>query len=253
MTVALKAPDPRTGRALPSGENVARVLLALSRRQAADVLARLNGVPGRAPALDHWVAPMADALLPLFLAFAEQGGKQALREIAGQYALARPKAWGDGVVKDRAKPPFALGFDVRSPKVIEAVRNAVFTFCQETLATATRQVDEALDELRAQLAAGLERGEAQRELNRRVVGIFADPYRAARIAQTEASRAVHAGSLMAAEQSGVVGRVRWVASADSCPLCQELDGKEVPLGEVFAVDGVGVYSRIFHPPRHPHC
>lgn len=146
-----------------------------------------------------------------------------------------------------------IGFDVFNPRVSEAIRSAALNLAQSTLATATMDVGHALDRTRGEIAEGLERGEGIERLNARIGQIFEDPMRAARIAQTEASRAVHAGQLLMAEESEVVNGVTWLASSDACPLCLSLDGQTVGLGEAFTTTGRGPYGRIEHPPAHPHC
>lgn len=40
----------------------------------------------------------------------------------------------------------------------------------------------------------------------------------------------------------------WVASADACPTCEELDGERVPVGEAFPSSGGPAL-----PPLHPNC
>jgi hypothetical protein len=147
-----------------------------------------------------------------------------------------------------------IDFTLVNPHVAEAVRRLVFDFCQETLSTSTMRTDEALDALRAELAEGLERGEALKRLSARVGDIFGDPRRAFMIAATEASRAAHAGQLLAAQESQVVGGLRWLASADCCDACAALDGRVVRLGEPFTVTrGKAAYATVMHPPLHPHC
>lgn len=161
------------------------------------------------------------------------------------------------LTKDEGDPARVLdvfdpSFDVFNPRVLEAIRQAVYQFCDATNQTATRELGQAIQDLRRELSTGLERGEALSQLTARVQEIFDDPMRAFRIATTEASRAVHAGQLIAAEESGVVQGKRWLASSDACPLCLPLDGVEVPLDQPFVIAGTGPYAVIQHPPRHPH-
>lgn len=145
-------------------------------------------------------------------------------------------------------------FDLFNPRILEAIRDAVFAFCAATNATALGDVAAAQEKLRAELAAGLEAGESLARLSARVGAIFRDPEKALTIAATEASRAVHAGQAIAAKESGVCQGLRWLASSDACDFCLKLDGKEVPFDTPFAVVGNNpVYSRIYHPPGHPRC
>lgn len=149
---------------------------------------------------------------------------------------------------------FGMDFDLFNPRVLDAVQSAVFAFCRSTMETATGDLQTSLDLLRSKLARGLERGEALALLSQRVQTIFADPVRAFRIAATETSRAMHGGALLAAKQSGLVVKKRWLASTDACDECLELDGREVGLDEPFYVDPRGgPYAVVLYPPLHPHC
>lgn len=140
-----------------------------------------------------------------------------------------------------------------NPRVLEAVDRLTFDFCEETNRTSVERIDLALRALRRDLAQGLEEGEAYAKLTRRVLNIFASPARAAAIGMTEPSRAMHAGQLLMAQQSGVVKGKRWLASSDACALCRSLNGKVVGLDEDFTVIGHGPYARVPHAPAHPHC
>jgi hypothetical protein len=132
----------------------------------------------------------------------------------------------------------------------------VFDFCQATLDTALTDARRAYQGLRAELIAGLEGGETNRELAARVRGVFLDPYRAARIATSEAQRAVHAGQIEYAKETGVVKAKKWLASSDACPLCLELGSMgPVDLDTPFYVHHTGspAYRMVMHPPAHPFC
>jgi hypothetical protein len=140
--------------------------------------------------------------------------------------------------------------------VSESVRNAVFDFCEATLETAILDAERAYMALRVDLVEGLQAGESNRELARRVQTIFNDPQRAGRIAITEASRAVHGGQLALARESQVVSGKKWLASGDACPRCLELAAMgAIPLDEPFTVLKTGnpAYRVIMMPPLHPSC
>lgn len=120
------------------------------------------------------------------------------------------------------------------------------------------RLDQALVQLHLELGQGVREGEVYARLTQRVLGIFNDPYRAARIGQTEASRAVHGGQLLLAqeaqEEHDLKLRKRWLASSDACDACLKLDGKEVELEADFTVvSGAGPYRHVKHAPLHPHC
>jgi hypothetical protein len=149
-----------------------------------------------------------------------------------------------------------LGFDVYNPLVTEAVQRAVFDFCETTLRTAFLDAEQAYLALKVDLREGLEGGETNRELARRVQSIFGDQSRAARIAVTEASRAVHAGGQQLARETGIVSGKKWLASGDACPACLEMAAMgTVPLDEPYTTRRTGspAYRVVMAPPLHPHC
>ena len=142
---------------------------------------------------------MADVLLPLMLPFYQRSGQETWRRL-------RQQMRGKSLVKDEGGPagPLAEAFDIFNPRILDAVRSAVFRFCDATNATSVTRIETALDLLRGSLAAGLEAGIAQKAMVERVQAIFQDPQRAFAIAVTETSRAVHSGQEIAARESGVV-------------------------------------------------
>jgi hypothetical protein len=151
------------------------------------------------------------------------------------------------------------GWDVKNPHVRGQIETAAFDFCEATNATTSLQLDEAISRLRQELIAGVvTRGESVAKLTKRVNAIFdgAETHRARRIAQTEASRAVHAGQEAAARESGIVAGWEWLLSSDACPLCKRIAASagKVRLGQPFAVLGDHpTYSQIRMPPGHPGC
>lgn len=229
----------------------------IARRLGPDVLDGDSDVPG----LDHWVEHLAEALRPTVTQLYQQGIVESRRRIA---ALG-----GGGLVAVPYRPPHrilvpsrdvfgvrkALGvsFDLFDPRVLRAVDRATLRFCEETNATAVGDLKEAIRKLRELLKKGLERGKAIAQLAREIKRIFADPARAFRIAATETSRAIHGGALLNAKESALKLRKEWLASADACPACLELNGVRRELDEPFTVEGRGPYARIMHPPLHPHC
>lgn len=130
----------------------------------------------------------------------------------------------------------------------------MFAFSRSTCETARGQLEDALAELRGEMREGLRGGEAYSALARRVQRIFTDPIRAWRIAVTEGARAVNLGGILAAKDSGLVQKKRWLASSDACPDCLDLAWKEVGLEEPFIVlPGGGPYAVVLAPPLHPGC
>jgi len=129
-----------------------------------------------------------------------------------------------------------------------------FFFCDATLATSTREINQALSDLRAELREGTSQGDPYHVVGQRVANIFANPYRAQRIAQTEMVRASGAGEILEMQEEGI-DRVRWLASSDACDLCLSIDMKEVEVGQSFFIHKKGAvqYRNVLHPPAHPHC
>jgi hypothetical protein len=97
------------------------------------------------------------------------------------------------------------------------------------------------------------------ELTRIVQNTFAnaDQIRAERIAMTESSRAIHAGQIQAAKDSGVVLGKKWLLAPDACEICQAIAADNpdpIPLDQPFVDDGEGgPYSIVNGPPSHPWC
>jgi hypothetical protein len=147
---------------------------------------------------------------------------------------------------------------VTNPHTRAAIRKASLAFCSETNATTGLKLEDALVKLRSELQQGIvDHGEALPQLRERVKSVFTDAetWRAQAIAATEASRAVHAAQLAAAEESGVVAGLDWLLSDDACPLCKAVatQAKQVKLGEPFAHYGDNpAYSTVRHPPLHPN-
>ncbi len=108
--------------------------------------------------------------------------------------------------------------------------------------------------VREELSTGLQAGEPVAAMAERIRLQAFSPRRAATIAQTESSRAVHAGQGIAAKELGVTDWT-WLASSDACDLCLSLDGKTVKIGEPFYVHPKGnpAYRVVYHAPAHPHC
>ncbi len=267
--------------------NLMRLLNALFQQQARDMASRVR--PGSdVPDTRSWIDAMAQTIKPLMLEMWQQGMVQAaarmgakVGEVPASVGVEMPRVQppniggvrrvelGNAAVfgqvqlhlhqrrhvvcKAAQKPDVEFGFDLMNPRVLEAVDHSTYVLCRETMATATGDLQTALDRLRIEMRQGLSRGDANAVLAVRVRNIFADPVRAFRIAVTESSRAVHGGQMMAATEAGVTHH-SWMASSDACEACLDLDGKTVKIGEPFIVlAGGGPYARVLHPPLHPHC
>lgn len=231
---------------LPSGRSLGRILRDFLRRQYQHLMTWVryyfleDELPSAAPNLDDWTMPMVEAVSPLMIPPYQMGAKAAAvriaRKLPGQMSAQEI-------------------FLATQPAVTRAVNSHSYDFCEATNATSRYDLNKALAKLHVEMAEGLELGEAIPKLSARVETIFNDPLRAYTIARTEAARAVHGGQLIAAQESGVVTGMKWMAKKDACPLCLELSGKTVALGQPFAVDSMAraAYQAILTPPRHPHC
>ncbi len=222
--------------------------------------------------LSAWIPSFVEAAIPIISVFTRAGQQSRARELLATIearhrkkkstALSVPAAWPHRQ-KSLAGPwaggatgfaDMSIGFDVFNPNVAEFIRNSTYAFVKSTLETAATDATKAYHQLRGALAAGLSGGEGTQEINRRVYRIFADPFRAQRIGQTEAQRACNAGSFMLAASTNLVTHTRWLASPDACPACLELNGQERELGKPYYVNPKGgPWAIILHPPKHPFC
>lgn len=108
-------------------------------------------------------------------------------------------------------------------------------------------IDDATREmLRGDIAQAIEEGLSNDDLADVLVdsyGFSAD--RAETIARTETAEADVQGNLASYQESGVQKK-RWVVGDGCCDVCQELDGEEVAIDDVFSDGSDG-------PPQHPNC
>jgi hypothetical protein len=226
---------------LPGGAPIRRTLRRFFREQ----LKRIAGfvgkigveIPAVFPSLADYDDPMASAMTPILGVYWDRAGKA----LNGRLGL-DPDEWR-----------------VTDPNVHRAIAHQSFAFCSKTNATTDRLLSTALEDLRREFHEGLvTRGDTVEQLTARVQSVFvhASKDRARRIAQTEASRAVHDASEMSAIASGVVASKRILLSANSCPLCVRVaaEARAIPLGGTFATVGHSAeYANIRMPPIHPFC
>jgi hypothetical protein len=229
---------------LPRGQSIRRALKVIFRAQRTQMLEVLepkqkdfDPLPDDWPDFELGALPMSARMTPLITPLWDEGGSRLFARI--------------GLDPDR--------WQVVSPHVEAKIRQSALNFCAATNATTGEQLQLALSRTREELIAGVvTTGESVKQLTNRVKSVFenAETWRARRIAQSEASRAVHAAAETAAEQSGLVAGWEWLLSSDACPLCQTVGrrAKFVRLGQPFAVVGNDpVYSEVKFPPLHPHC
>jgi hypothetical protein len=139
------------------------------------------------------------------------------------------------------------------PRVKEAVWRLTYAFVRKVNQTSKQAVNIAVRLFRGELAQGLEQGESNQKLAKRLDVIFRDPKRSLLIARTEASNAIHSGQATAAEESGVAKGLEWLAAPDCCEFCCKLDGQQVRFGETFTVTIKNKTLSAPHPTLHPRC
>ena len=244
LSTGWKAEGDHHSRLLPTGDRLKAELKRVFREQQRVILKSILGKSLKAikvliPTdinLSSWTKTMFDSALPIITMFFEDGG-QGLDARLG--------------LDDK--------FDVTSPKVAEACKQLTLKFCEETNVATSLELNDALERLRERLAATLLSSEnTVQELVKTVSAVFdkASMYRASTIAMSESSRALHAGQIIAAKQSGLKIKIKWLCSQDACDECQGLADENqggVDPGENFGTIGSGPYSDIPYPPAHPRC
>lgn len=216
-------------------------------------------VPAVLPNLQQWTQTLLMAVKPVLLGYAFESARRLWAKLGGG-----PPGDGNNVGSNRFdsgddnRPGLTTSFDLVPPKLDDSIERLALAFCEETNATTSRHLTEALSKLREDIRAGLFQGETLPEMRRRVNDVFdhAERWRAHRIAQTESSRAVHSAELIAARESGIVKAKRWLASGDACLACIELaNAGPVALDTPYKVHSTGraEYREVMHPPLHPHC
>lgn len=226
---------------LPDGAPIRRRMRRFFRDQLQQVAGHVATIGGPLdhplPRMGAWDVPMADAMTPVLGVYYDRAG----RAVRGRIGL-DPAGWR-----------------VTDPNVHAAVKAQALTFCAATNATTDLGIAAARDGVREALARGLiGTGQTTDELTARVRQVFtrASKSRAETIARTEASRAVHAASILSAEASGVVAGKRWLLSANSCPECVRVAKASglLPLDGTFAHAGKNPdYAITRFPPLHPRC
>lgn len=167
----------------------------------------------------------------------------------------------------KATEDVSIAFDVQYPQVTEYLASEPLKFA--------KAISTTLDvRLRAELAAGLTNGENLHGLMKRVKTVFTayDRNHIEMIARTEEARAMGRGELEAYRQSGVVKGHKWLASADACEFCLQVEAESDARGvtgleESYVQLGSDTpsinpdsqarlqndYEDVQAPPLHPHC
>jgi HK97 family phage portal protein len=228
---------------LPDGRPIRRGLKRWFGKQLTEILGVLPEefgapIPASFPSLADYDNPMESAMTPLLSAYWDEAGQVTRAKLGLD-----PEEW-----------------EVHDPHLHETIKQSSLKFCKETNETTTKDLNDALAQLREEMIQGLvDAGESIPELTKRVQAVFegAEKWRAEMIARTEASRAVHRASLSSAKESGVVERKKILLSANACPLCVETAAKHpdgIDLDSSFASIGHNPdYSNVDITPIHPHC
>lgn len=261
--------DPRHGRNIPAGRDVAAVLRAYFAKIATDVSGRI--ARGQSVDLRHFAAPMVRALRPHMMRYYTRGAHASWQSIAAALAKRRkqvahlskgftptikaPLQPPPGIIMGGDLPLLGMGFDVLLPQTMTAIDHMVFQFVRETLDTAKRDAEQAYEDMRQEFRESAEGGESLYKITGRIQQIFNEPMRAFRISTTETSRFMHAGQMDAAKESRLDIKLEWLASSDACKVCLDLDGDTVKPGEPFMIypKAKPAYRMVLHPPAHPHC
>jgi HK97 family phage portal protein len=150
----------------------------------------------------------------------------------------------------------------------EATREAVHESVQ-MMSESYQQT--TLNALESHINDGLQAGDSLADITKRVEQVYewSDDSRAKTVATTESFRSANSALRAAWKQSGVVKTVRWYTAEDSkvCPFCSEMDGKTIPIDDLFfkngesltAGEGEGAktmsldYGDVSAPPLHVSC
>lgn len=247
--------DKRVSEPMDTDElTLLRILKRIFDEQAEEILRGIKSVKApTVPPLDikwnEWDEKIEKLTKPVILKRFKKKGDSALREIGFGGAVTEP----EGV-------SIAIADWVERPESVQFLRD-------HTLRTAKRINKTTREQLTNSLSNGLQAGESISELKKRVGDEFIKRKNSAEmIARTEVNRAENGGQLEAWKRSGVVTALEWSAQPDSCPFCQELDGKIVGIGDVFVPEGGSVeavrngnevslragFGPVISPPLHPN-
>lgn len=230
--------EPRHGQRIPDARRLAKLLARVLRAMRLHAQRQVRA--GREADLRAFEPVIADAVKPLLAHEWAVGAEMGRRRVRNR-TTRRVRVKAAGLTPESV----GVAFDLFRPEAAAAASRLAL----ELAGSVTRASQDAV---RAAVRRGVEEGLTGDGVAALLRAEFT-PERAHTIAVTEGSRAQHAGQYDAARANGVWG-LKWLASADACPACEEMDGKTVRIGEPFAVDPRGgPYAVVLYPPRHPHC
>jgi SPP1 gp7 family putative phage head morphogenesis protein len=153
------------------------------------------------------------------------------------------------IVKDGAKQGFLqVGVEQDIDRLLTLTNDFAVTYAKDRGSVLITDISESTrNMIRKDIANALESG-ASNDVLAAVLerGYAFSPARAEVIARTETAYADVEGNIEAYKQSGQVSGKQWITGAGCCELCDELDGKIVPLNKPFPGGRSG-------PPLHPNC
>jgi SPP1 gp7 family putative phage head morphogenesis protein len=176
--------------------------------------------------------------------------------------------------------PIAETLFSEQAKIAAAEVGGTFDFTQATREAVHESVQmmsesyqqTTLNALESHINDGLQAGESLADITKRVEQVYewSDNSRAKAVATTESFRSANSALKTAWQQSGVVKTVRWYTAEDQkvCPFCSTMDGKTIPIDDVFfkngdslsATDANGAehsmtldYGDVSFPPLHVSC
>lgn len=249
--------NPGHSYTIPVNEQIAAVMRQLWAEQNAAVQQAIQTYGRRGLLmvdLDRWKTALLTRLGPIYQQMVVQGKlsfaahttpvKRIKRGVASELFFGIPNQKPIAEVNEY--------LEVFDPNVEELARRYLYDFAASTLATSKLSVIEAYQQTADVMARGLSSGDTLTQISQQIGSIFLDPYRANMIAASESSRLYHGGQLITAKESGEVSGKTWLASADACERCLELNGKTVGIDEPFE-SKPGRYGIVMAPPLHPFC
>lgn len=151
-------------------------------------------------------------------------------------------AMGAGSQAGEALYTISSGLSANHEKILRAARLQVGKLIRDINATTRKRIRRALE-------IGIDLGEDNETVTRRIEKMIWDPKRADLIARTESVNAYSTGLLEYGKETGALKKKWRTVQIGACPICIPLDGKEVPLGEDFKTD----IGPVPGPSVHPRC
>ena len=148
-------------------------------------------------------------------------------------------------------PPLVLSDE---PLFVKAIKNNIKLFAKSHTLSQAKWVYK-------QVKMGIDQGQSLNKIANNIEKRYNTRYVAKRIAHTETFRTSNMASRDTFFEAKIVNAIKWFTTDDElvCPICSELDGREVGREESFwkkgeKVGGVELnYEEGLTPPSHPNC